>query len=109
GGRPFLDSLAQFRIHQPAHGRALASRKNQRIDAIQLLGGAHGDPLHLTRAEGRQMLAKVALQGEHPDASSGAHQPLPASSSSLGMAPISSPRIAFPKLLDTSTRMSGLS
>src|SRR2546422_341602 len=122
-----LDRCFEFGFHEACHRRAFASRQDQGVDCIQVWRKTNRNPLDLAGAQRRQVLAKVALQREDANAartsqtlvwhvprhSRGArprtHQPLPASSSSWGIAPISNPRIALPRLLDASARMSGRS
>ena len=72
GRQPAADGGAQ-RLEQPEpggqldHRRRLAAREDQPVDGGQLLRPPHGHRLGTLLAQGRQMLADVALQGEHPD------------------------------------------
>src|SRR5207248_9493330 len=122
-----LDRGFQCGFHEARHRRAFAAGQDQRVDCIQITRQADGHALDLAGAQRRQVLAKIPLQREDADPartsqthvshvprhSRGArprtHQPLPASSSSWGMAPSSSPFMALPRLLDASARMSGRS
>src|SRR5207302_8175208 len=80
------------------------------VDRLEVSREADRHPLDLAGAQRRQVLAKIALQRKDADpAACVAHQPLPASSSSWGIAPISNPRMALPRLLEASARMSGRS
>src|SRR5438876_2136888 len=105
-----LDRLLQRGLHQVRHRRAFTPREDQGVDRLQVSRETDWHPLDFAGAERRQVLAKVALQCQDADATaSRAHQPLPASSSSWGIAPISKPRMALPRLLEASARMSGRS
>src|SRR5438094_5027321 len=108
-GAAALDRRSQSGFHQARHGRAFAARQDQGVDLVQITRETNGHALDLAGAERRQVLAKIPLQRKDADPASGSHQPLPASSSSWGIAPISNPRIALPRLLDASARMSGRS
>src|SRR6202163_3133421 len=110
GGRALLDRLLQRRLHQVCHGRAFTPRQDQGVDRLQVTREANRNALDFAGAQGRQVFTEIALQRKDADATTGnAHQPLPASSSSWGIAPISSPRMALPRLLEASARMSGRS
>src|SRR3989440_11762467 len=111
-GAAGYDRLPQAGLHQPRHGGALTARKDQRVDPVHIGAQAHRPALDLAGAQRRHVLAETPLQGQDADKPAGrprAHQPLPASSSSCGIAPISSPRIGLPRLLEASARMSGRS
>src|SRR6266849_1966254 len=110
GRGALLDQLLQRGIHQMRHRRALTPRQDQGVDRLQVTGETDRNALHFAGAQRRQVFAKIALQRQDADPAAWvAHQPLPASSSSWGIAPISNPRIALPRLLEASARMSGRS
>src|ERR1700681_2276898 len=110
GGRALLDRLLQRGLHQVRHGRAFTPRQDQGVDRLQVTREANRNALDLAGTQRRQVFTEIALQRKDADATAGcAHQPLPASSSSWGIAPISNPRMALPRLLEASARMSGRS
>src|SRR2546425_2240703 len=110
GRGALLDRLLQRGLHQVRHRRAFTPRQDQGVDRVQVSRETDRHPFDFAGAQRRQVFAKIALQRQDADATARcAHQPLPASSSSWGIAPISNPRMALPRLLEASARMSGRS
>ncbi len=70
--QPGLDALAQRVEHaegarQLGHRRGLTTGDHERVDGVDLLGAAHPRGDHAEPLEGGEVLAHVALQGEHAD------------------------------------------
>ena len=113
-------SRSPTRSMQHRHRRALAARQDYAVETVEVLGGAHQPRPRAACFQGANVLGERALHREDPDERrfgargpvarrERSYQPLAASSSSLGMAGISSPCIAFPSPAETSARISGLS
>ena len=65
---PLLQRLEQLeRAGQLGHRRRLAARQHERVDAVELLGPAHARRPRARRLQRAQVLADVALEGEHAD------------------------------------------
>ena len=55
------------RLQEHRHGRRLAPGDDQRLHLVELGWGAHLDPADAEAGEDGEMVADVALQGEHAD------------------------------------------
>ena len=113
------DRLAQaVGVDQLAHGGRLAAGQDQRVEVDEVARQAHLDRLGADVADGGDVLADGALQGEDADAGPAgsrvghrwrATSRATASRSSGGISPSDWPRIGSPSPALTSARISGLS
>ena len=117
GPRQRGDRLAEaVRVEEAAHRRRLAPGQDQRVEIDEVTREAHLDGLGADLANGGDVLAHRALDGEHPDPDRSLrvhadrpYQPRMASRSSGGISPSEVPRIGSPRPALTSARISALS